>query len=69
MFVFDLNGLLCPGDLFHSTIEGITVRASDGVLYPVSAWPVIDLALSAVRAKAGQQAIAAALKSWGTQVR
>jgi len=47
---------VCPGDVYHSTIDGVTVRTSDGVHFPLSAWPVIDPALYPVLAKAGQEA-------------
>lgn len=32
--VLDLDALLCPGGRYRSTIDGVTVRAPDGVHYP-----------------------------------
>ena len=32
--VFNLNGLMCPGGTFESVIDGVTVRAPDGIHFP-----------------------------------
>ena len=35
--LFDLGGLVCPGGRFSLTVDGVTVRAPDGIHFPVSA--------------------------------
>lgn len=32
--VMDLAGIVCPGGRFHAVIDGVTVRAPDGIHYP-----------------------------------
>jgi peptidoglycan/LPS O-acetylase OafA/YrhL len=32
--VVDLNAIVCPGGTFHSTLDGVTIRAPDGVHFP-----------------------------------
>jgi peptidoglycan/LPS O-acetylase OafA/YrhL len=32
--VVNLDGIVCPGGVFHSTIDGVTIRAPDGVHFP-----------------------------------
>ncbi len=34
--VVNLNAMVCPGGQFHSVIDGVTVRAPDGVHFPYS---------------------------------
>ena len=32
--VIDLNAIVCPGGTFHSTLDGVTIRAPDGIHFP-----------------------------------
>jgi peptidoglycan/LPS O-acetylase OafA/YrhL len=32
--VVDLNAIVCPGGTFHSTLDGVTIRAPDGIHFP-----------------------------------
>jgi peptidoglycan/LPS O-acetylase OafA/YrhL len=34
----DLDSMVCPGGRFHSRIDGVTVRAPDGIHYPYFDW-------------------------------
>ena len=32
--VVDLNAIVCPGGTFHATLDGVTIRAPDGIHFP-----------------------------------
>jgi hypothetical protein len=32
--VVNLNAIVCPGGTFHSTLDGVTIRAPDGIHFP-----------------------------------
>ena len=58
--VFDLNSLLCPGDIYRSSIRGVTVRTTDGIHLAVTGQPVIDPAIFPILARLGAERRAAA---------
>jgi peptidoglycan/LPS O-acetylase OafA/YrhL len=51
--VFDMNALLCPGGVYHATIDGTAVRQADGIHFAVSGNSVINRKLFPVVSELG----------------